>query len=191
MKPLDARTQTAAIAVLLAAMNLAQAAEVPISGVVIADELNATVVSVDAAKHVVVLKDETGQQAEVQLTEQAKNLDKLKAGDTVHAVVTHSAVAVLDTDVDKATSIKQKADVARAGEADPNPGAAAFRQVSVRLKITAIDLEKHTVTLIGPAGNSKTVSVEKPDLQERMKNLKIGQTVAVTYTDTLDITTQH
>lgn len=191
MKPLNTLTQTAAITVLFAAMNWAQAAEVPISGVLIADELTATVVSVDTAKHVVVLKDEAGQQAEVQLTDQAKNLDKLKTGDTVHAVVTHSVVAVLDTDVDKATSVKEKAGVARAGEANPNPGAAAFRQVSVRLKITAIDLEKHTVTLIGPAGKTKTVSVEKPDLQARMKNLKIGQTVAVTYTDTLDITTQH
>ncbi len=191
MKRVNAFTKAAAIASLFAAISVVHAEEVPISGEVIADELTATVVSVDAAKHQVVLKDADGKEAQIQLTPQAKNLDKLKAGDTVHAVVTRSVVAVLDTDVDKATSLKEKAGVARPTEANPNPGGAAFRQVSVRLKITAIDLKKHEVTLIGPAGNSKTVAVEKPDLQERMKNLKVGQTVAITYTDTLDITTQH
>lgn len=191
MKPFDAFTKTAAAAALLLAVSSVYAEEVPISGALIADELTATVVSVDAAKHVVVLKDAEGQEAAVQLTDQAKNLDKLKAGDTVHAVVTRSVVAVLDTDTEKATSLKEKAGVARATDANPNPGGAAFRQVSVRLKITAIDLDKHQVTLIGPAGNTKTVTVEKPDLQARMKDLKVGQTVAVTYTDTLDITTEH
>jgi hypothetical protein len=191
MKRVNAFTKAAAIASLFAAISAVHAEEVPISGELIADELTATVVSVDAAKHQVVLKDADGKEAGIQLTPQAKNLDKLKAGDTVHAVVTRSVVAVLDTDVDKATSLKEKAGVARPTEANPNPGGAAFRQVSVRLKITAIDLAKHQVTLIGPAGNSKTVTVEKPDLQARMKNLKVGQTVAITYTDTLDITTQH
>jgi hypothetical protein len=191
MKPVRAFTKAAALATLFAAINLAHAEEVPISGALIADKLTATVVSVDAAKHLVVLKDTEGQEAEIQLTDQAKNLDKLKAGDTVHAVVTRSVVAVLDTDTDKATAVKEKAGVARATEANPNPGGAAFRQVSVRLKITAIDQAKHQVTLIGPAGKTKTVTVEKPELQERMKNLKVGQTVAITYTDTLDITTEH
>lgn len=191
MKRVNAFTKSAALATLFAAVSLAHAAEVPLSGALTADELTATVVSVDAANHVVVIKDQEGQQAEVQLTDQAKNLDKLKAGDTVHAVVTRSVVVVLDTDLDKAASVKEKAGVARAGEANPNPGGAAFRQVSVRLKIVAIDLDKHQVTLLGPAGKSKTVTVEKPDLQARMKNLKVGQTVALTYTDTLDITTAH
>lgn len=190
MKRLNVLSQAVLLS-LFAATGWSQAAEVPLSGTVVADELTATVVSVDAANHRLVLKGEQGQQEEVQLTDQAKNLDKLKAGDTVHAVVTRSVVAVLDTDVDKAASIKQKAGVARAGAGNPNPGGAAFRQVSVRLKIAAIDQDKHQVTLLGPAGKSKTVEVVEPELQARMKNLKVGQTVAITYTDTLDITTEH
>lgn len=191
MKRFHVVSKTAVIASLYTALflPLAHAAEVPLSGALVADELTATVVSVDAAQHRVVIKDEQGQQAEIQLTDQAKNLDKLKAGDTVHALVTHSVAVVLDTDLDKAASVKDKAGVARAGEGAAKPAGAAFRQVSVRLKIVAIDLDKHQVTLLGPAGKSKTVDVENPDLQARMKNLKVGQTVALTYTDTLDITT--
>ncbi|MGY4532039.1 hypothetical protein ACVW0Y_001155 [Pseudomonas sp. TE3786] len=191
MKRVNAFTQAAALASLFAAISFAHAEEVPISGALVADKITATVVSVDAAKHRLVLKDTEGQEGEIQLTEKAKNLDKLKAGDTVQAVVTRSVVAVLETETDKATSVKEQSGVARATEANPNPGGAAFRQVRVRLKITAIDLEKHQVTLMGPAGKTKTVTVEKPDLQERMKNLKVDQTVAVTYTDTLEITTEH
>ncbi|BCQ61091.1 hypothetical protein PBOI14_28410 [Pseudomonas sp. Boi14] len=61
----------------------------------------------------------------------------------------------------------------------------------MQLKITAIDLKKNQLTFEGPAGNKKVVSVEKPEVQQRLKDLKVGQSVLVTYTDILQVSTAH
>ena len=79
----------------------------------------------------------------------------------------------------------------RATADNPNPGGAAFRQVQVQLKITHIDLAKNQVTLENPAGQSKVLTVEKPQIRAGLKDLKVGQSVLVTYTDTLEISTAH
>lgn len=63
--------------------------------------------------------------------------------------------------------------------------------VQVQLKITDIDLKNNQLTFQGPAGNKKVLDVEKPEVQARLKDLKVGQSVVVTYTDVLQVTTQH
>jgi len=107
-------------------------------------------------------------------------------------LTTHSVAAVLDTDVDKsAPDASEKTGVVRATADNPNPGGAAFRQVQVQLKITHIDLKKNQVTLENPAGATKVLNVEKPEIRAGLKDLKVGQGVLVTFTDTLEITTAH
>jgi hypothetical protein len=61
----------------------------------------------------------------------------------------------------------------------------------VQLKITKIDLKNNQVTLENPQGQSKTLDVKKPEIQARLKDLKVGQSVVVTYTDVLKVTSQH
>ncbi|WLH31932.1 hypothetical protein [Pseudomonas canadensis] len=46
-------------------------------------------------------------------------------------------------------------------------------------------------TLENPAGVTKVLNVEKPEIRAGLKDLKVGQSVVVTYTDTLEITTAH
>jgi hypothetical protein len=185
--------QAIALATLLAAGNLsALAADIPLSKTLEADEVTTKVLAVDAAKHQVVLQGAQGGQVHVQLTDAAKDLGNLKVGDQVKVLTTHSVAAVLDTDVDKgAPDASEKTGVIRATADNPNPGGAAFRQVQVQLKITHIDLKKNQVTLENPAGVSKVLNVEKPEIQAGLKTLKVGQSVLVTFTDTLEITTAH
>jgi hypothetical protein len=71
------------------------------------------------------------------------------------------------------------------------PAGEAYRQVQVQLKITKIDLAKHELTFENPAGQSKTVEVVEPKVQAKLKDLKVGQTVVVTYTDLLKVTSAH
>ncbi|MDB6145367.1 MAG: hypothetical protein JWP80_4411 [Pseudomonas sp.] len=193
MKPFQRLTQALTMTALFSAGVLsAHAANIPISETLEADELAATVVSVDPAKHLVVLEGEGGHQVTVQLSKQAKNLGKLKSGDQVNVLVTRSLAVALDTDVDKSPpGSVAEGGIARATKDNPNPGGLAYRQIHVQLKITHIDLKTHEVTLEGPEGRSKVVTVENPKLQARMKNLKVDQSVWVTYTDTLQVTTQH
>jgi hypothetical protein len=42
-----------------------------------------------------------------------------------------------------------------------------------------------------PAGQSRIVNIEKPEIQKKLKELKVGQSVVVTYTDILKVTSQH
>jgi predicted RNA-binding protein len=185
--------QAIALATLLSAGALtAHAADIPLSKSLEADEVTTKVLEVDAANHQVVLEGAEGRKVHVQLSDQAKDLGNLKVGDQVKVLVTHSVAAVLDTDIDKsAPDATEKTGVLRATADNPNPGGAAFRQVQVQLKITHIDLAKNQVTLENPAGQSKVLTVEKPEIRAGLKDLKVGQSVLVTYTDTLEISTAH
>lgn len=190
---LHALTKAITLATVLSAASFsAVAADIPLSVAVEADQVTTKVLAVDAAKHQVVLEGAEGRQVHVQLTDKAKNLGNLKVGDQVKIEVTRSVAAYLDTDVDKGLpgSIEHTGEI-RATKDNPNPGGEAFRQVQVQLKITGIDLKKNQVTFENPAGQSKTVNFERPEVQKKLKDLKVGQSVVVTYTDVLKVTTQH
>ncbi|MGY2342086.1 hypothetical protein ACW9HW_22930 [Pseudomonas sp. SDO5532_S415] len=181
------------LATLLSAASLgAVAADIPLSAVVEADKVSTKVVSVDVANRQVVLEGPEGRQVHVQLTEKAKNLDNLKVGDQVDVEVTRAVAAYLDTDVDKGLpgTIERTGEV-RAAPGSANPGGEAYRQVQVQLKITHIDLKKNQVTLENPAGQSKTLDIERPEVQAKLKDLKVGQSVNVVYTDILTVTSKR
>jgi hypothetical protein len=188
-----ALTKAIALATLLSAASFnAFAVDVPLSEVVVTEKVTTTVVSVDSPNHHVVLKGPDGKEFPVTLTDKAKNVDKLKAGDTVDIQVTSAVAAYLDTSVDKAPpGSMERAGEVRAAPGSDHPGGEAYRQVQVQLKVTHIDLAKNQVTFEGPKGNSKTVDVKKPEIQAKLKDLKVGQTVVVTYTDILTVTTKQ
>jgi len=188
---LHALTKAITLASLLSAVSLgAMAADIPLAGVVLEDQITATVVSVDAASHQVVLKGPEGKEVSVQLTDKAKNLGNLKAGDLVDIKVVHAEAIVLNTDVSEGLpgSVERTGDV-RAAPGSEKPGGEAYRLIQVQLKITHIDLKKNQVTFEGPKGNKKTVDVVRPEVQAKLKDLKVGQTVVVTYTDILKVQT--
>lgn len=188
---LHALAKAMTLATLMSAASFsALAADIPLSEVVIADQVDTTVVSVDAPNHQVVLEGPQGHQVHVQLTDQAKDLGNLKPGDKVNIAVVRSVAAYLDTDVDKGLpGSLEREGVNRATKDNPNPGGEAYRQVQVQLQITKIDVKNNKVTLKGPAGESKTVDVVRPEVQAKLKDLKVGQSVVVTYTDVLKVTT--
>ncbi|EJM76052.1 hypothetical protein [Pseudomonas sp. GM60] len=190
---LHALTKAITLATVLSTVSFsAVAADIPLSAVVEADQVTTKVLAVDAANHQVVLEGAEGREVNVQLSDKAKNLGNLKVGDKVTVEVIRSVAAYLDTDVDKGLpgSTERTGEI-RATKDDPNPGGEAFRQVQVQLQITKIDLAKNQVTFKGPRGHSKTINVEKPEVQKKLKDLKVGQSVVVTYTDVLKVTTQH
>lgn len=188
---LQALTHAIALATVLSA-STAFAADIPLSATVEKDQVTTKVLAVDPANHQVVLEGEEGRQVHIQLSDKAKNLGNLKVGDLVKIEVQHSIAAFLDTDVDKGLpGSTERTGELRNAVGSSNPGGEAFRQVQVQLKITKIDLAINQVTLENPSGQSKTLNVEKPEIQAKLKNLKVGQSVIVTYTDVLKVTSQH
>ncbi|AWH88246.1 hypothetical protein [Limnobaculum parvum] len=183
---------TAAVSFLAATICSAQADTIPLSGNVQTELLAAKVVSVDQSNHVIVLAGKDGENISFQLTNRAKDLEHLKAGDMIEATVERSIVAALETDVNKsAPTILTKEEISRATQDNPTPNANALRQVNLSLKITHIDIKKHQITFEGPNGRSKVISVKDPKIQAGLKDLKVGQSVLVTYTDLVKITADH
>ncbi|MCO7510501.1 hypothetical protein NJH77_14735 [Serratia fonticola] len=183
---------TTALSLLTISITSAYADVIPLAGEVQTDQFAAKVVSVDQQNRVVVLAGTEGHNVSFKLTDQAKDLTHLKAGDTIQATIVRSRIVKLDTDLDKAapaiTSLYEESD---ATKNNPNPNVNAVHQVNLTLKITHIDVKKHEITFEGPAGRKKVVSVEDPAIQARLKDLKVNQSVVVTYTDLLDIRADH
>ena len=50
-------------------------------------------------------------------------------------------------------------------------------------EVTAIDLDAHTAALRG--GQSRTIAVKDPQMQDRMRNLRVGDLVELTYSEAL------
>jgi hypothetical protein len=192
MKPLRTLTHAIALASLMTAASFSvQAQDILIGGTAIEDDVVTNVLAIDKDKRIVTVAGPKDSQVPIQLSEQAKALDNLKVGDKVNVHVTRSVATVLDTTVGGEPGASKEAGVIRATKDNPNPGGEAFRQIKITSKITKIDLKEHEVTLLPPDGPVKVVKVEDPDLQARMKNLKVGQTVDLIYTDVLKITTSH
>ncbi|MDN7142252.1 hypothetical protein KC131_16525 [Pseudomonas sp. JQ170] len=192
MKPLRTFTHAIALASLLSAASFTvQAEDILINGIASENIVDTKVLAVDVDKRLVTVAGPDDSQVPIQLSENAKDLHNLKVGDLVNIKVNRSVATVLDTTVGGEPGVSKEAGVIRATKDNPNPGGEAFRQVKVTSKITKIDLKTHEVTLLPPDGPQKVVKVEDPQLQERMKNLKVGQTVDMVFTDLLKITTKH
>ncbi|RON85887.1 hypothetical protein [Pseudomonas fluorescens] len=190
---LHALAKAITLATVLSATSIgAMAADIPLSATVEADQVTTKVLAVDAANHQVVLEGAEGRQVHVQLSDKAKNLANLQVGDLVKVEVQRSVAAYLDTDVDKGLpgTVERSGELRKAPGSE-NPGGEAYRQIQVQLKITKIDLKNNQVTLENPQGKSKILDVKKPEIQAKLKDLKVGQSVVVTYTDVLKVTSQH
>jgi len=192
MKPLRTLTHAIALASLMTAASFSvQAQDILISGTAIEDDVVTKVLAIDMDKRLVTVAGPNDTQVPIQVSEQAKALGNLKVGDDVNVHVTRSVATVLDTNVGGEPGASKEAGIIRATKENPNPGGEAFRQIKITSKITKIDLKSHEVTLMPPEGPQKVVKVEDPELQARMKNLKVGQTVDIVFTDVLKITTKH
>ena len=192
MKPISSLARAVAIASLVFAGSFtAQAADVPIGSEALESHVTTQVQAIDLEKRLVTVQGANDKPVTFQLTEKAKALPNLKVGDTVDIYVTRAVAYVLNTDVGGAPKVSDESGTIRATENNPNPGGEAFRQVRVTSQIKKIDLKQHEVSLLPPEGKLQVVKVENPDLQARMKNLTVGQTVDAIYTEVLRVETSR
>ncbi|MGE8467241.1 hypothetical protein [Pseudomonas putida] len=192
MKPISSLARAVALASLVFAGSFtAQAADVPIGSEALESHVTTQVLAIDLASRQVTVQGANDKPVTFQLTEKAKALPNLKVGDTVDIYVTRAVAYVLNTDVGGAPKVSDESGTIRATKDNPNPGGEAFRQVRVTSQIKKIDLKQHEVSLLPPEGKLQVVKVENPDLQARMKNLKVGQTVDAIYTEVLRVETSR
>lgn len=192
MNPTRSLARAIALASLVSAASFtAHAAELPIASEALESHVSTQVTAIDQANRQVTVKGPHDKDVTFQLTEQAKALPNLKVGDKVDIYVTRAVAYVLNTDVGGAPKASEESGTIRATKDNPNPGGEAFRQVKVTSQIKKIDLNTHEVSLLPPEGKLQVVKVEDPELQKRMKNLKVDQTVDAIYTEVLRIETSR
>ncbi|XRA83868.1 hypothetical protein RPN53_19175 [Pseudomonas putida] len=192
MNPIRTLARAVTLATLASAASFTvQAAGIPIGSEALESHVTTQVTAIDLATRQVTVKGpDEKKDVTFQLTEKAKALPNLKVGDQVDIYVTRAVAYVLNPEVGAPKATEESGTI-RATEQNPNPGGEAFRQVKVTSQIKKIDLKTHEVSLLPPEGKLQVVKVENPDLQKRMKNLKVGQTVDAIYTEVLRVETSR
>jgi hypothetical protein len=143
-------------------------------------EKRATVTAIDRATRTVTLKGETDEFV-LEVGPEVTGFDSLKVGDVVVATYTESIAARIAKPGEAVPGVTGSV------IAEPPSGgkARAGREVTASLKVEAVDVKANTVTLSAADGDKRTVEVKDPKVQERLKTVKPGDVVVVTYTEAL------
>jgi Cu/Ag efflux protein CusF len=141
--------------------------------------VTATVAAIDKQKREVTLKDNAGDTVVVTVPEEVGSIDKLKVGQPVD-VTYYESVAI---SLDKSNATKPKMEVSQATTGTPGQGGATGRQMDATVKIKKVDAAKNKVTFEGPDGKSHTVTIDDPELQQKLPQLKKGDMIRIVYTE--------
>ena len=146
-------------------------------------EARATVTAIDLPQRLVTLKDQSGEETVLQVSQEVRNLEQVKVGDEV--VVTHTEALAWQVKAagEGAPGVSEGTDVTRAKPGE-KPGGTVGRTVTVTATITAIDMANDTVTLTGPGGRSQTIKARDP---ANLRKVKVGDLVDITYTEAVAI----
>ena len=197
---LSKTAQTLALALIAAALAtaaLAQQPPSPAGGVAVisepgkasavrAIEASAKVVGIDKATRTVTLKGPKGDVFDIVASDEVKNFDQIKVGDSV--VARYAQALTLEL---RKTKVAAGGPVVSEGVAKAKPGerpaVAGARQVTAIADVVAVDPKASTITLKGPRGNTLTLDVQNPD---QFKVVKKGDQVEVTYTEALALSVE-
>lgn len=148
----------------------------------------ATVTAIDQKIRMITLKTADGKELTTEVPPEVKNLKQVKVGDVLNITYTAAVAFRINPKDAVAAGTSTSVTTAKPGE---KPAATAGNKVTVSATVEAIDLKANSVTFKGPNGNVRTVAVEDPANQEKLKTLKVGDIVEFTYTEALAISVQE
>ena len=143
----------------------------------------ATVLAVDLEKRELTLGDQDSEGITFVVDERVKRLDEIMPGDKIKLEYFISLVSEIrePTEEEKDAPLTVLEDLAKA-PADTSPAGGGLRQIRAVVTIKDIDLVRNLVTIKGPMGRYLTL---KPLHPERLKLVKVEDTVIITYTEAL------
>jgi hypothetical protein len=147
----------------------------------------ATVTAIDAARREVTIQGDRGPLT-VQVSPDVKNFQNLKVGDRVNVSYYQGIAAQM---VKGGTKVTDPAvSTFRQGNS-PGPGLTPSGVVgasaTVTVKIQDVNLPTNTVAFTQSDGTTHIVQVKSPEMQQFIRGLKRGDTVQVTFTDSLAV----
>lgn len=152
-------------------------------------EETVTVQAVDVPNRLLTIKTSDGSVQTLVVPAEVKNLPQLKPGDKIKTRYTLAVAAEIRPPGEAArnSETQERAAVAPAGA---KPGVVAQRVVTKVITVKATDPAKHTLTFQGPEGNTRMLTVRKPEMQAFLKKLKPGDLVEVVFTEGIAIDVQ-
>lgn len=138
-------------------------------------ELQGKVLAIDKAKREVTVKGGSGVETTFFISDQVKNLGRLKVGD----IVMLNYVSALGLELKKdGKALRERVESEQNGtQAAGQPGMTKGRTVKITADVMAVDLERNSLTLRGP---KRTVDMVVEDAA-LLKEVKVGDQIEVTY----------
>jgi len=133
------------------------------------------VTAIDKSARKLTVKMSNGEKALIQVPADVQEFDKVKVGDKIDVDYMQSV----------ALGILPKGTKPSATEVEAAGPGMAGRQMSVSAEVIKVDAANNQVTFKGPKGTHRIVTVQDPDLQARLPNLKPGQVVVLQYTEAM------
>lgn len=146
----------------------------------------ATITAIDKGARTVTLTGEHGEKRTVDVPRSVKAFDKIKVGQKVEVAYYESMAVALDKPGagEPAPNRAHREETSNLpATAEHGPGRLRVRQVTVTAQVVSVDVAQRKVTLEGPDGNSHTITVEDPALQQKLPTIQPGDKVNVTYTE--------
>jgi translation initiation factor IF-1 len=151
-------------------------------------QATATVTAVDQATRMLTLKTTNGKELTTEVPPEVKNLKQIKVGD----VVTVSYTMALAFRLNPAKAVPSEATTAVAtAKPGEKPAGVVGTVVTITARVEAIDLKENTVTFKGPRGKVRTVAVRDSTYKEMLKQLAVGDSVQVDYSEAVAITVKE
>jgi hypothetical protein len=145
----------------------------------------ATVTAIDPAKREVTINGDHGP-VTVQVSPDVKNFDNLKVGDRVNIAYYRGTAAQIVKGGQKVTD--PAVSTFRTGTpAGMRPSGVVGASATVTVKIQDVNLPTNTVAFTESDGTTHIIQVKTPEMQNFIKDLKRGDTVQVTFTDSVAV----
>jgi hypothetical protein len=179
-----------------ATTTLAQTPPAPAGGIAVVSEpgkasatraiqVSATVVGIEKATRTVTLKGPKGDVIDIVASDDVKNFDQIRVGDSV--VARYAQALTLELKKTKGVAGASVAEEAMKAKPGERPAVAGARQVTVLADVVAVDPKASTITLKGASGKRVTLDVLNPD---QFKVVKKGDQVEVTYTEAMALSVE-
>ena len=143
-------------------------------------QVKATVVAVDQATRMVTLKGPDGKTFEVQASRAVRQLDQVKPGDVVSVTYTESLAFQVAPKGETPQGVSESA------QRIPGGGEVG-RQATSFFTIDAYDPDTHVLWGTTANGITKSITVQDPKAQAKLKTLNPGTVVQVTYSESLAV----
>lgn len=151
-------------------------------------QITAKVVAVDPAQRTVTLQGSSGKTRTIEVSDQVRNFDQIKVGDTVHAKYTRAVALEVKKGAAGMSAPTEEHAITPAPAPGAKPGGTIARKITATVEVLAVNHAKNMVTLRGPQGDEVDVQAEDPS---QLQNIKKGDHVQVTYVEALAISVRE